>query len=171
MRPNRMDDAELAETCQREFGRLVGLLALRVGDQRIAEELAQEALLALCREWPDVERPEAWLTRVALNQSHSHVRRLFAQRRAYARHRESAPASEQLPSAEVLTVRDAVSRLPRRQQAVIVLRFYEQMSVAEAADVMGCPQGTVRSLTSRALQQLRGETGLSIGREEAAHNG
>lgn len=169
MRPTTTDDGELAAVCEREFDRLVGLVALRVGDQRVAEELAQDALLALCRKWPDVNRPEAWLTRVALNRSHSHVRRLLAQRRAYARNHEPERAAEPVPSADVLTVRDAVSRLPRRQQAAVILRFYEQMTVAEAADVMGCPQGTVRSLTSRALQRLREEPGLTI--EEAAQHG
>lgn len=164
-------EGELAEICQREFGRLVGLLALRVGDQRVAEELAQDALLALCRKWPAVERPEAWLTRVALNRSHSYLRRLLAQRRAYARHGEADQVAHSPASADVVTVRDAVSRLPRRQQVAVILRFYEQMSVAETATAMNCPEGTVRSLTSRALQRLRDESGLGIDDEEAAHHG
>lgn len=164
-------EGELAEICQREFGRLVGLLALRVGDQRIAEELAQDALLALCRKWPAVDRPEAWLTRVALNRSHSYLRRLLAQRRAYARHGEDDRVARAPASADVVTVREAVSRLPRRQQVAVILRFYEQLSVAETATVMGCPPGTVRSLTSRALQRLRAETGLGIDEEETADHG
>lgn len=171
MRAGPTHDPDLADICQREFGRLVGLLALRVGDQRIAEELAQDALLALCRKWPAVDRPEAWLTRVALNRSHSYLRRLLAQRRAYARHGETEQVAGTAAPADVLTVRDAVSRLPRRQQVAVILRFYEQMSVAETASVMGCPQGTVRSLTSRALQRLRDETGLGIDDEEVAHRG
>lgn len=64
-------DGELARVCEAEFPRLVGLLALRVGDRHVAQQLAQDALVELCRKWPTVREPGPWLTRVALNLSSS----------------------------------------------------------------------------------------------------
>lgn len=152
-----LGDPALTELCHREFPRLVGLVALRVGDRGVAEELAQDALVRLCQKWPDVDRHGPWLTRVALNLSNSWLRRRFAEHRAYRR-RGLAAAVEQAPDvAGRLALRQAVSQLPRRQQTALILRYYEQMSVTETADLMRCPEGTVKALTHRALKRLRTE--------------
>ncbi len=155
-------DADVLDTlCRSQFPRLVGLLALRVGDQRVAEELAQDALVRLCQRWPDIDRPEAWLTRVALNVGNSWLRRQFAERRAYRRH-GATPSDESPPAtAETLTIRAAVSALPPRQRTAVILRYYEQLSVAETAEVMACPQGTVKALTHRALARLGHDPSLA----------
>lgn len=58
-------------------------------------------------------------------------------------------------TAEVVAVREAVASLPTRQRTVVVLRFYEQLSVAEAAELMGVAPGTVKSLTHHAMTALR----------------
>jgi RNA polymerase sigma factor (sigma-70 family) len=67
--------------------------------------------------------------------------------------------------AEALAERDlvlrALGRLPSRQRAVLALRFYEDVSEAQIAEVLGCATGTVRSLTNRALSALRAQPGLS----------
>ena len=55
----------------------------------------------------------------------------------------------------------ALGRLPRRQQAAVVLRYYEGLSEAETADVLGCSVGTVKSSTSRALAKLRIDPALT----------
>jgi DNA-directed RNA polymerase specialized sigma24 family protein len=78
-------DAELADVCKAEFPRLVGLLALRVGDRQVAQQLAEDTLVQLCLRWPDVRDPAAWLTRTALNLSSSWFRRRYAEQRAYRR--------------------------------------------------------------------------------------
>lgn len=67
--------------------------------------------------------------------------------------RDPAVAAEGLEA--VLDLRSALRTLPPRQRAVVVLRYYDEMSVAEAADVLGCSQGTVKSQTARALASLR----------------
>ena len=154
----------LDEVCRREFGRLIGLVALQVGDRQVAEELAQDVLAELIRQWDRVERPQAWLTRVAVNRANSWLRRRAAERRAYRRHGQSPDVHHDPATAEVAAVRRAVSALPRRQRTAVVLRFYEQYSVAETAAFMGCAPGTVKALTYRAMATLR-SGGQLVGEE------
>ena len=159
---NSPTDESLAQLCRREHPRLVGLLALRVGDRRVAEELAQDTLVRLCQRWPDIERPSAWLTRVALNVSSSWFRRRMAERRAYRRHGPSPLTDPPPETADVIAVRRAVAVLPDRQRTAVILRYYEQLSVAETATVMACPEGTVKALTNRALRRLASDGGLNV---------
>lgn len=147
--------------CRREFGRLIGLIGLQVGDRHVAEELAQDVLTELVRQWDRVERPEAWVTRVAVNRANSWLRRRAAERRAYRRHGRSPEVHHDPATAEVDVVRRAVSALPQRQRTAVVLRFYEQYSVAETATFMGCAPGTVKALTHRAMGTLRRTTALA----------
>lgn len=158
----------LADACQREYPRLVGLLALRIGDRHVAEELAQDALVELCRQWDQIENPSAWLTRVALNRSSSWLRRRGAERRAYRRHGTQREHDEAPDAAAAVAVRRAVSELSHKQRTAVILRYYEDLSVAETAEVMGCPEGTVKSLTYRALQKLGSAGGLA-GEEAMNH--
>ena len=71
-----MDD-ELAEFCHAEYRRLVGALSLYCRDRHVAEELAQDTLVRLIRDWSQVRRldsPSAWAHRVAINLANSHLR-------------------------------------------------------------------------------------------------
>lgn len=149
-----MDDEGLAELCRREYPRLVGLLALHVADRAVAEELAQEALIALIRRGRAVGRPGPWLTRTALNLGRSWIRRRIAERRAYRRHGPPDARAATSDSADTIAVRRAVAGLPRRQREAVILRFYEQLSVAETAELMGCAEGTVKALTHKAVDRL-----------------
>lgn len=149
-------DRELAEVCESELARLVGMLALYTGDEQVAQELAQDALLKLCEHWSSVRdgNPAAWLTTVAMNLGRSMFRRRLAVRRARVRH---GPPDDQVVDdrADVLAVRQAVAALPQRQREVIIHRFYLRASVNETAEAMGCAAGTVKSLTNRAVVALR----------------
>ncbi|MEY2477812.1 MAG: hypothetical protein QOG87_3127 [Actinomycetota bacterium] len=150
-------EAELADITRREYPRLVGMLALYTGDRQVAEDLAQEALVRLHQRWaraPELERVEAWLSRVAMNLANSWWRRRYAEHRANRRALvERTPAT--LEPETVLAVRAAVAELPRRQRAAVILRFYGGCSVAETAQAMRCREGTVKSLTSHAVTRLR----------------
>lgn len=150
-------DEELAAFCEREHTRVLGILTLYVGDVHQAEELAQDALVKLCKNWPRVRamaRPEAWLTTVAMNLARSMFRRRYAARRALARHGPE-PSTLQHEHADVLAVRDAVAALPRRTREAVIHRWFLGRSVHETAQAMDCAEGTVRSLTSRGLSALR----------------
>ena len=150
----------LVDLCESEYPRLVGALSLYCGEPGLAEEFAQEALARLCRDWSSVARmtsPRAWLHRVAVNLAHSHFRRLAIERKYNERTAPSPPAAEH---GEHVDVRNAVAALPARQKTALVLRYYLDMPVTEVADLMRCPESTVKSLTRRALQKLSASPAL-----------
>lgn len=149
-------EAELVALCADEYGRLVGSLRLFTNDAGIAQELAQDALLKLCEHWPKVrrhDRPVAWLYAVAFNGARSWRRRRSTERRAYA---QVLVGESRLPDAEdAVSLRAAITELSPRQRQAIILRYFLQLTTAEAAEVMSCADGTVRALTSQGLAALR----------------
>jgi RNA polymerase sigma-70 factor (ECF subfamily) len=161
-------DDEPAAFCRAIRDRLVGSLTLYCGDRAVAEELAQEALVRAWERWDRVSTmasPEAWTYRTAFNLASSWGRRRSAERRA---NRRSLPPTDvvDLPDTSTIeAVRAAVAALPTRQRAVVVCRFYLAMTVAEAAETLGCAPGTIKSATNQALANLRA-TGLVDEREE-----
>jgi RNA polymerase sigma factor (sigma-70 family) len=169
-----MSDRDALEAlCRREHPRLVRSLALYTGDALLAEEFAQEALMAACRRWTEVQRmtsPGAWLHRVALNAAHTHFRRRRAEHRALQRRRDGAQAAYELPdSATAIALRAALDRLPDRQRAVLVLRYLAELDVAETAEVLGISRDAVRSLTHRAITTLRSAQSHEFSSGERSH--
>jgi RNA polymerase sigma factor (sigma-70 family) len=152
-------DHELAEFCRAEYRRLVGLLSLYCRDRHVAEELAQDALVRVVSHWRTVRRldaPTAWTYRVAINLANSHLRRRLAERRASRRlQARAAPAAVDPDTPTAIAVRTAVSRLPKRQRAVVVLRFFADLSVRDVAQLLEMPEGTVKTLTATGLAALR----------------
>jgi RNA polymerase sigma-70 factor (sigma-E family) len=151
-------DPVLADLCEREHVRLVGLLALYTGDRAVGEDLAQEALLRLHQHWPRVRHmasAHAWLSSVGLNLARSWWRRRFAEQRAHRRLGRARPDVPDPEPSDVLAIRSAVAALPPRQRAALVLRYYGGLSVAETAETLGCAEGTVKSLTHKAIAGLR----------------
>jgi RNA polymerase sigma-70 factor (sigma-E family) len=154
---------DLADFCSREYPRLVGTLALYCGDREVAQELAQEALARACASWSKVSRMDApgpWINRVAINLANSHFRRRAAERRAQDRLDSSAPETKMTDTALSLTIRRAVAALPKRQRTALVLRYFNDLSVAQVADLMGASEGAVRRLTHTAIASLRKQEGL-----------
>jgi RNA polymerase sigma-70 factor (sigma-E family) len=152
-------DRELAAFCLEEWPKLVAVLSLYCGDRDLAEDVAQEALLRACTHWAKVSRadaPDRWLYRVAFNLTKSHWRRRKVARRVEQRARGdiSLPLDD-ADAADAVAVRAAVSALPVRQRQAVVLRYYVDLPVGEVARFMSCPEGTVKTLTSRAIATLR----------------
>jgi RNA polymerase sigma factor (sigma-70 family) len=152
-------DDDLSVFCQAEHRRLVGVLSLYCRDRHVAEELAQDTIVRIIGDWGRVRRldsPSAWAHRVAINLANSHLRRRLAERRALRR-LSYRPGVEHhdLDTSTAVAVRAAVAGLPRRERAVVVLRFFADFSVREVADLLGMPEGTVKTLTARALAELR----------------
>lgn len=150
--------ASLDAFCRAEHSRLVGTLTLYTGDRAVAHELAQEALARACAQWSAVRRmdaPGAWVHRVAINLATSAFRRRRAERAAVTRLGGRREALDVPETSDVLAVRRAVADLPPRMRTALVLRYYSDLSVDQAAEAMGCRPGTVTSLTSKALTALR----------------
>lgn len=153
---DEMDDLE--QFCAAQHPRLVRGLALYTGDAGLAEELAQEALVRAIRQWEDVREmvaPGAWVHRVGLNLAKSRFRRRHAAARARRRLGAGTDGwAEDPDSAEAVEVRRALAALPERQRAAVVLRYVNELTVAETADVLGCPEGTVKTLCHRGRAAL-----------------
>jgi len=134
--------------------RLAYLLA---GDEHRADDLVQQTITTLYVKW---ERARAadyldGYVRTMLVRTYVDERRL-----AWARVRLFREAPEPLPfedggAEDRQVVRAALARVPRRQQAVLVLRFFYDLPVDEVAAILGCSSGTVKSQTSRGLSTLR----------------
>jgi RNA polymerase sigma factor (sigma-70 family) len=147
---------DLTAFCEAEWSRLVGALSLYTGDAALAEELAQEAIARLCRHWRRVRRmdsPAGWLHRVARNLAHSHFRRAKRAARAYERAGAGAPTVP--PDDLAVELRLAIAALPERERDAKVLRFYLGYSVRDTAAELEVPEGTVKTLTHRAIGRLR----------------
>ena len=150
-------ERELAAICAREYAPLVGILGLYCGNREEAEDLAQEALIRLASRWDSeiIDNPRAWLRRVGFNLATSGVRRSVARKRALRRVEMERNVEREADAAEAVAVRRALRALPERERRVLVLRYYADLSVGEAATEMGCPEGTVKTLTHRAIAALR----------------
>lgn len=154
--------AQAEAYCTRVRPWLVGSLSLYCGNADVAEELAQDTLARVWDRWPEVAAmaaPDSWTYRVALNLANSHYRRRAAERRATARSERGREAADTPDAADALSVREAVARLPKRQRAALVLRYYADLPVAEAAALLGCAPGTVKALTHQAIAALRASVG------------
>lgn len=131
---------------------------LLTGDQHLAEDLLQNVLGRMARRWDRIASrgsAESYV-RTALYREYVSWRRL---RRNAELPVETLPEQSAGDFTDQITLRvaleRAMARLTRRQRAVLTLRFYEDMSENETADVLGCSVGTVKSQTHHALGRLR----------------
>jgi RNA polymerase sigma factor (sigma-70 family) len=143
---------------RRDGKRLVGLAYTLCGSRTAADDLVQDALLAAYRNWDVVGRldnPGAWVRRVIANRSVSLVRRRISETRGLARLALHRPVSE-LPrvSTETEWIWREVRRLPKRQAQIIALRYFDQLSMSEIADILGCSKTTVNTHLRRAREAL-----------------
>jgi RNA polymerase sigma-70 factor (sigma-E family) len=140
-------------------GRLAYLLT---GDPDVAEDLTQEAFTRLITRFGALRRPDAvdaYLRRSVVNLARKHWRRL-GRERSYVRREGPVLADRTLNHpdvAERVALWKELDKLPYRQRAALVLRFFEDLSERETAESLGCPVGTVKSLVSRGLEALRQE--------------
>jgi RNA polymerase sigma-70 factor (sigma-E family) len=149
--------ADFVAFCHEQHRRLVASLVLFCGDPGLAEEIAQEALAKACQHWERVrsmDAPGAWLHRVALNVARSRFRRAALERRVTAR-AGTPTVHHDIDVAEMLDLRQALATLPERRRTAVVLRHVAGLSVTETASAMAVSETAVRSLTSRALSELR----------------
>ena len=133
--------------------RLVRTAYLLVHDRQLAEDLVQTALTKAWFAWGRIEgSPEPYVRRVMVTTAVSWWRRRWTRETPSDRLPERAAAIDETPDQDVW---QAIGRLPAKQRAVVVLRFYEDLSEADTADLLGCSVGTVKSQCSKALAKLR----------------
>lgn len=135
---------------------LVGSLVLVCGDRAIAEELAQDALAKGWAHWARISKfrsPKAWVWRCAFNAAASSGRRRSAELRAYRRAYQ--PVDTGPDAALTIALQQCIDELSERQRAAVVCRYYSDLSIRETAKVLGCREGTVKALTSQAIDRLR----------------
>ena len=143
-----------------ERGRpLLRTAMLLTGSREAGEDLLQAALERLLKHWGAIEgSPEAYLRKTLYHLAADGRRRQRTRWRGLSLLRASGTGAITDTTADV-DLRDALVRLllrlPPRQRAVIVLRYWEQLTEAEAARTLGCSVGTVKSATSRGLTKLR----------------
>lgn len=158
------DYSGFEEFCREHQSRLIGILSLYCGDRDIAEELAQETLIRTYAAWGRVSKlahPASWTYRVAMNLANSLFRRRLAERNVNRKHVASGVESYEMTDIiGELAIRTAVARLPRQQRAVLILRYYADLSVRDTADLLQIPDGTVKTLSRKAIQRLRNDSGL-----------
>jgi len=136
---------------------LLRLCVLVTGRRETAEDIVQEAFVRVAGRLDGLgdEEIRPYLRAAALNLWKNRLRRLALERR---RPIQPAPRNE-LAFEEKDEVWAAVRRLPARQRACLVLRYFEDLTERETANLLGCSVGTVKSQTSRAIERLRRELG------------
>ncbi len=155
----------LAELAERHYGLLMGYL-YRVlnGDRQQAEDLVQETFMKVAREIEHYSYPrpfKPWLYAIALNLARNHYRN--GNQRAAARNDvpDKLPDGAEPIETEVMRRGEAeqmmalLRKLPDQQREAIVLRYLEEFSQAEIAEVLNVPVGTVKSRVSLGLSRLR----------------
>jgi RNA polymerase sigma-70 factor (sigma-E family) len=139
--------------------RFAGVLT---GDRALAEDVVQEVLIRVSKRWEQIgqlDRPELYVRKMIVNEYLSWRRRswrLLPNGTATDVDDRVTPDHAAL-HAERDSLLAELAKLPRRQRAVLVLRYYEGLSDAEIAELLGCTPGTVRGYASRALAALRVE--------------
>jgi RNA polymerase sigma-70 factor (sigma-E family) len=136
---------------------------LLTGDWALAEDLVQTALARAYPRWDRIVRddPEAYVRQVLVNTWSSWWRRRWRGEVPTDEMPEPAVLDEYAGADRRSAVQDALSRLPRRQRAIVVLRYHEDMTETQVAHALGISVGTVKSQTSKALAKLRGDTALT----------
>lgn len=169
--PAAFDDAvprSFDEFFEREYRPVVGLAFVLVGSRTVAEELAQDGLLAAYRRWDRIGRyddPGAWVRHVVANLATSFWRTRSREVRALARlgGRRTADVEVEPGDDEFWA---AVRALPRRQAQCVALRYLEDRSVAEIAAVLDIAEPTVRVHLHAGRRALATRLGEQLDEEE-----
>ena len=153
------DDArqEFAEFVAARSRQLIRLAYVLTGDQHAAEDLLQNTLVKAAAHWGRIHTaPEAYVRRIMYREQVSWLRRRIRLRETAMAQVPEPTAGDDAVSVEArLALRDALLALPPRRRAVLVLRYLEDLSESQVAEILGCSVGTVRSQNHKAVAQLR----------------
>ena len=157
----RLEGGVLAGLYARHAPEALRLAYLLTGDPDLAEDLLQDAFVKLAGRLLHLRDPggfHAYLRTTMVNLTRSHFRRAGVERRYVERQPPLAPVhGPDVADREAL--RSALMALPIRQRTAVVLRYYEDLSEAQTAELMRCRSAAVRSLVARGMESLRKTTG------------
>jgi RNA polymerase sigma-70 factor (sigma-E family) len=159
----------IEELFEAHYARLVHLARHLLDEPNAAEDIVMDAYESLARHWGRVRDPDAalgYLQACVVNGSRSRLRRQLTARRQLLLLRGSRAKTTEVAAEHVVLSRyeseqviDAVRRLPTRQRQVLVLRYYQELSVAAVAELLGCSTGSVKTHAHRGLRALAGDLG------------
>jgi RNA polymerase sigma-70 factor (sigma-E family) len=167
-------DAEFLDFAEASRTRLRRAAFLMCGDWDHASDITQEALVRLYLAWPRIDKGAglaSYARRTVISIAIDRARKKSSSELPDATLGTDSPAAAADDIEGVvdrITILNALARLAPRQRACVVLRYYEDLSVAEVARVLGCREGTVKSQTARGLDTLREHLGTLELTEEAA---
>jgi len=128
------------------------LASLLTHSTEVGEDIVQDVLMTMSQRWGTADRPAAYLRTSLVNASYN-----WNRRNRTARTKLPMLLTSDRFDVQAGELADAIARLPFRQRAVVVLRYYSDLSESEIAEAIGCRPGTVKSLASRALDALSKE--------------
>lgn len=151
---------EVARLLTERGSHLMRAAVALTGSRQEGEDLLQAALERLLRHWGRINGdPEGYLRRTLYNMAADGWRRRGTWLRKLPLIHPGSSGAASTDAVDTVDLRDALGRalaqLPPRQRTVLVLRYWEELSQAETAELLGCPEGTVKSAAARGLQRLR----------------
>jgi RNA polymerase sigma-70 factor (sigma-E family) len=162
-------DREMTALFDRHYAPMCRLAYVILGDAATAEEIVMDAMTKTFSGWRrirDVERMDSYLRRVVVNMCRSKIRRKSVEARvnAITYRRDELRNQEWDPERHETSriVIDAVRGLPDRQRACVVLRYFDDLSEAQIADVLQCSVGTVKSQLAKARGKLESVLGSTV---------
>ncbi|HEX3930209.1 MAG TPA: SigE family RNA polymerase sigma factor [Nocardioides sp.] len=154
--------AALDEFVAARSGALLRTAYLLTRDHALAEDLLQTALTKAWFAWRRIQgEPEPYVRKILVNTYASWWRRRWNGEQPTETLPEPTAVDTVGDAAEPSDLWTAMGRLPRRMRAVLVLRYYEDLTEAQTAEVLGCSVGTVKSQASKALAKLRIDPALA----------
>ncbi|MFH8498292.1 SigE family RNA polymerase sigma factor [Streptomyces coeruleorubidus] len=157
-------EGQFQDFVRARWSRLVRTAYLLTGDVHHAEDLTQTALAKAYRSWRRIARtdnPEAYVRRMLVSCNSDRFRKRRVTEALTAAPPERAGGDEAVGRVEERgSLLAGLALLPAKQRAVVVLRYWEDLSEAEVAEVLGCSPGTVKSQASKGLAKLRAYPGL-----------
>lgn len=153
----RRTSEKAAELYDAHIARAVRFAYLLCGDPALAQDLAHDAFVRVASKVGTLRSPDKvgpYLRTAIVNGYRTHLRRRERERRYLS----STPAAGPVAQPDIATrdeVRDALQQLPARRRAAVVLRYYEDMTEQQTADVLGCSVPAVKALVARGLEKLR----------------
>ena len=156
--PGHARNVEVENIFREYYPKMCALAKLMTGDSAAGEDMAMEAFVRAFARWRTIsmyDDPRAYVRKVVVNLCRSRWRRIQVENRSQPKLLAPELTSEDHSDRESgYEVREAVVRLPFRQRACVVLRYFDDMSEAGIAETLGCSIGTVKSQLAKARKHL-----------------